>query len=186
MLKPLVRERRLEVWSDDRMVTGYEWRPQLAAAIGRSRAALLLVSPAFLASDFIMDQELPALVQHGVRLVPVLVRPCLWQAMPAAGEVQWAHDPGRGTGRWRARRTGGADRRGVPGAERAAGRRRRGAAAAGPRWRRSRRARPVPVAAGPRLGALHEVPPLPRAAVARAELAGLRAGGAGGRRARSG
>ena len=63
MLKPLVRERRLEVWSDDRMVTGYEWRPQLAEAIGRARAALLLVSPSFLASDFIMDQELPALMR---------------------------------------------------------------------------------------------------------------------------
>ena len=43
MLKPLVRERRLEVWSDDRMVVGYEWRPQLAEAIGRARVALLLL-----------------------------------------------------------------------------------------------------------------------------------------------
>ena len=70
MLKPLVRERRLEVWSDDRTVVGYEWRPQLAEAIARSRAALLLVSPSFLASDFIMDQELPALMEHGVALGP--------------------------------------------------------------------------------------------------------------------
>ena len=85
MLKPLVRERRLEVWSDDRMVVGYEWRPQLAEAIGRARVALLLVSASFLASDFIMDQELPALLRNGVRLVPVLVRPCLWQAVPRAG-----------------------------------------------------------------------------------------------------
>jgi hypothetical protein len=82
MLRPLVRQRRLEVWSDDRAVVGYEWRPQLAEAIAGSEAALLLVSPSFLASDFIMDQELPALTGHGVRLVPVLVRPCLWQAVP--------------------------------------------------------------------------------------------------------
>ena len=95
MLKPLVRERRLEVWSDDRMVVGYEWRLQLEEAIARSRAALLLVSPSFLASDFIMEQELPALIEHGVRLVPVLVRPCLWQAVPVLEGLQWAHDPGR-------------------------------------------------------------------------------------------
>ena len=31
------------------------------------------------ASDFIMDEELPALVRHGAQLVPVLVQPCLWQ-----------------------------------------------------------------------------------------------------------
>ena len=78
MLKPVVRERRLEVWSDERNVVGEQWRPQLAAAIERSRAALLLVSGPFLASDFIMQQELPALLKRGTRLVCVLVRPCLW------------------------------------------------------------------------------------------------------------
>jgi hypothetical protein len=37
MLKPLVRERRLEVWSaDDRLVTGYAWRPHLTEAMSRS------------------------------------------------------------------------------------------------------------------------------------------------------
>ena len=174
MLKPLVRERRLEVWSDDRMVTGYEWRPQLAEAIGRARAALLLVSPSFLASDFIMDQELPALMQNGVRLVPVLVRPCLWQAVPVLEGLQWAHDPGRDgpvaasanpegqivaaclvlNGLLAA--DGVAAPLGVP-----------VLASAGPGGA-------VPVAAGAGLGDLHDVPPPPRAAVPREELAGLR------------
>ena len=45
---------------------GRSWKD----AIARSRAALLLVSPAFLASDFIMEQELPTLIERGVRLVP--------------------------------------------------------------------------------------------------------------------
>jgi hypothetical protein len=95
MLSPLVRERRLTVWSDDRLLVGYEWRPQLAEAIGRARAALLMVSAPFLASDFIMDQELPALVKQGVPLIPVLVRPCLWTMVPTLAGLQWAHDPGR-------------------------------------------------------------------------------------------
>jgi TIR domain-containing protein len=78
MLRPVVRERRLEVRSDERNLVGEEWRPQLEEAIGRSRAALLLVSPSFLASDFIVLRELPALIEREVRLVCVLVRPCLW------------------------------------------------------------------------------------------------------------
>ena len=95
MLKPVVRERRLEVWSDERNLVGYEWRPQLEQAIARSRAALVLVSPSFLASDFIMEQELPALIKQGVLLICVLLRPSLWDQVPALERVQWAHDPGR-------------------------------------------------------------------------------------------
>ena len=167
MLKPLVRERRLEVWSDDRMVVGYRWRLQLEEAIARSRAALLLVSSAFLASDFIMEQELPTLIEQGVRLVPVLVRPCLWQAAPVLEGLQWAHDPGRdgpvaGSPTRRARLSGCA-------------------CSCASCWRRTepqrRRvtrvvlppaaSRTVPLAAGQRLGELYGVPLPPPAFVAR-------------------
>jgi TIR domain len=44
MLEPVARERRLEVWTDQREVVGEEWRPQLLDGIARSRAALLPVS----------------------------------------------------------------------------------------------------------------------------------------------
>lgn len=55
MMTPLVE--KLEVWTDQREVIGEKWRPQLEQAIRRSRAALFLVSPEFLASKFIMEQE---------------------------------------------------------------------------------------------------------------------------------
>src|SRR5690348_3868573 len=175
MLKPLVRERRLEVWSDDRMVVGYEWRPQVAEAIARSRAALLLASPDFLASDFIMDRELPALIERGVLLVPVLVRPCLWQAVPVLEGLQWAHDPARD-----GPVASSADPEGqivqvcltlrdllaadiaVPGP---AGHSTMPPLAA---------ARAEPLSAGLQPGDLHDVPLPPRGFVAREELAGLR------------
>ena len=57
--------------------------------------ALLLVTGSYLASRFIMEEELPALVAHGVRLVPVLVEDCLRDHEPLLAAVQWAHDPGR-------------------------------------------------------------------------------------------
>ena len=68
---------------------GYEWRPQLEQAIERSQLALLLVSRPFLASKFIMGRELPALIERGVRLVPVLVRDCLWEQEPLLEPLQW-------------------------------------------------------------------------------------------------
>ncbi|MDQ3030376.1 MAG: NB-ARC domain-containing protein, partial [Actinomycetota bacterium] len=181
MLKPVVRERRLEVWSDDRNEVGYEWRPQLAEAIRRSRAALLLVSRDFLESDFIMQQELPALIEEGARLVCVLVRPCLWEEDGTLEPLEWAHDPGDdGDGPVATSRNPegqivrvckkllellppGPDGE-MPGASVGLG----GGIAVPP----ARRAEAV----GPqgRPGKLHDVPPLPPAFVAREELAGLR------------
>ncbi|MGH3568846.1 MAG: NB-ARC domain-containing protein, partial [Pseudonocardia sp.] len=95
LLTPLLRWQRLRLWVDTDLRAGDAWRSEIMAGIVRSRAALLLVSADFLASDFIIDIELPALVEQGVRLAPVLVGDCLWHHEPALAEVQWLHDPGR-------------------------------------------------------------------------------------------
>ena len=72
-----------------------DWRRDIDDGVRRAGAALLLVTGSYLASRFIMEEELPALVAHGVRLVPVLVGDCLWDQEPLLAAVQWAHDPGR-------------------------------------------------------------------------------------------
>lgn len=95
MLAPEVRNRRLEVWADEYVVVGQDWRRELGDAVQRAALALLLVSPEFLASRFIMNEELPALVGAEVRLVCALVRDCLWQREPVLERVQWALDPRR-------------------------------------------------------------------------------------------
>lgn len=95
MLEPSVRRRGFSVWSDERILAGEQWSAAVEDAIAHTRAALLLVSPDFLGSAFIMDRELPALSERGVALVPVLVRPCLWEEEPVLAGVQWGHDPKR-------------------------------------------------------------------------------------------
>jgi WD40 repeat protein len=95
MLQPLVRNRRLAVWADEFVKVGDDWERDIARAVDRAALALLLVSPDFLASRFITDVEMPALRQRGVRLIPVLIRPCLWEAEPDLEHVQWGHDPRR-------------------------------------------------------------------------------------------
>ncbi len=96
LLKPLVRRKRLRLWSDTNDIrAGDQWHPDIMRAIEQSGVALLLVSADFLASDFIMEQELPALVRQGVRLAPVLVGDCYWKEVPELEQVQWLHDPGR-------------------------------------------------------------------------------------------
>jgi len=93
MLKPLVRRQRLQLWIDSTIRAGATWQPEIEQAIRRSRLALLLVSADYLASDFIMDDELPTLIRHGVTLAPVLVGDCMWQHVPELAAVQWLHDP---------------------------------------------------------------------------------------------
>jgi WD40 repeat protein len=97
MLKPEVRNRPpVMLWDDTLIGAGQVWRPELEDAICRTLVALLLVTPDFLASDFIMQTELPALEAAGAVLVPVLVRACSdWAPVDALRRVQWARDPGR-------------------------------------------------------------------------------------------
>jgi WD40 repeat protein len=111
LLTPLVRNRGLRVWADEYIQVGDVWQRDIAAAVKRSRVALLLVSADFLASPFILEKELPALRQHGVRLAPVLVHDCLWEHEPLLSEVQWVHDPGRDGPLGRATDAGGRDRK---------------------------------------------------------------------------
>ena len=93
MLKPEVRGRGMQLWSDTLIGTSRRWRPEIEGAIARADVALLLVSPDFLASDFIMGVELPAFIERGVPLVPVLLRACRHGAVAELASVQWAHDP---------------------------------------------------------------------------------------------
>jgi WD40 repeat protein len=195
MLEPVMGDRGYEVWSDDRGLVGEKWRPQLAEAISRSVVALLLVSPPFLASQFIMKEELPALTEHGTILAHALVRPCLWDQVKVLAEVQSAHDPRRdGPLSTKDDQEGGIvlvcqrllgllppranqdlpvvpiDRPGasiyLPSPVKAVG--------DGVRDIRENDAPATEIAAGIRPGELHDVPPLPRGFVAREELAGLR------------
>jgi WD40 repeat protein len=96
LLKPLVRRKRLRLWIDTDIRVGDEWHPDIIRAIEQSSVALLLVSADFLYSDFIMEQEVPALIKQGVRLAPVLVGECYWDHVPELRRVEWLHDPVRG------------------------------------------------------------------------------------------
>jgi WD40 repeat protein len=95
MLDPLVRNRGLRLWADDHIPAGDDWEREIEDGVRRSRLALVVVSGDYLASRFIMGTELPALIDGGVRLAPMLLRDCMWEDEPRLARLQWAHDPGR-------------------------------------------------------------------------------------------
>jgi energy-coupling factor transporter ATP-binding protein EcfA2 len=73
----------LEVWDDRRISAGTDWQPEIERAINACDVAVLLISPDFLTSGFIMGNEVPSLLQRrqaaNVRVIPVIISPCQWK-----------------------------------------------------------------------------------------------------------
>lgn len=92
MLSGLERRGIIDAWQDRRIEPGSEWFNSIQDAMNECQIALLLVSGDFLASEFIVGNELPELFQMrkttGLRAVPIIVRECLWQSEPVLKDLQ--------------------------------------------------------------------------------------------------
>lgn len=95
-LKPYMRNRTLTPWSDKQITTGSKWLPEIKAALGRTKVGVLLVTPNFLASDFIHENELGPLLKKAeegkVSIIWVPVGSCAYKETPLK-DYQAAGDP---------------------------------------------------------------------------------------------
>ena len=96
-LRPFERQGAVDLWADSRITAGQRWKQEIAAAMDRAVMAILLVSADFLASDFIAENELPPLLEaaqkHGVKILPVVLKPCAFSDLPAISQFQSVNDP---------------------------------------------------------------------------------------------
>src|SRR5690348_502556 len=64
-LHVFVREGVFDVWDEDRVEPGHDRKAEMAAVLAGAKAAVLMISADFLASDFIQDEQIPRLLlQH--------------------------------------------------------------------------------------------------------------------------
>src|SRR5215213_10022821 len=77
-LQPLVFQKQVRAWSDTAIEAGERWQESIDRKLQKARVAVLLVSPAFLASEYIRNSELPILLMNarkrGVTVLPLIVR----------------------------------------------------------------------------------------------------------------
>ncbi len=83
----LRQENLLDIWEDNRIGAGEDWYQKIQEAVTKASVAILLVSANFLTSKFIRSEEVPRLLERqakeGLRIFPVIVKPCAWK------QVKW-------------------------------------------------------------------------------------------------
>jgi len=94
-LAPYLRGEALHLWDDTKIKPGSSWAADIQQEIDNARAAILLVTPTFLASNYIFEVELPRILSRASSDLAVLwvpVAPSAYEATPLA-QIQALHDP---------------------------------------------------------------------------------------------
>jgi hypothetical protein len=97
-LRGLERQGLIEWWHDRQIVPGWEWEEAIDKNLRTADVVILLVSRAFMASDYVYEKEIDkAIERHArgeARGIPIIVRPADWewtsfgklQALPKDGK----------------------------------------------------------------------------------------------------
>lgn len=87
-LRAVERAFDIKFWSDQRIDAGYHWNSTIQQRIKTSEVFVLLVSPGFIASDYIYDKEIPAIQRRkkasGALVLPLVLAQCSWKMVCGA------------------------------------------------------------------------------------------------------
>lgn len=102
-LKPLERMNLITEWHDRKLLAGDSWGDEISRNLEAADIVLLLVSIDFINSKYCYDIELDrALERHAegtCKVVPVILRGCLWQHTPFA-KIQALPRDGKSASSW--------------------------------------------------------------------------------------
>ena len=78
------------LWRDTGLLAGDRWHDEIAQALDACHLGLLLISPAFLASKYITQHELPRFVGNGAKpIIPVMLKAVNMQRHDLKGLEQY-------------------------------------------------------------------------------------------------
>jgi hypothetical protein len=98
VLKPLQRYYdSVDIWSDKKIMASDVWKEEIYSALGNANIAILLVSPDFMASDFITNEELQPIlskaVVEGTKILTLILRPTALLDESGILKYQAVNDP---------------------------------------------------------------------------------------------
>ena len=93
----------ITIWDDRQIDPGGRWFNEIKQVMDRAAVTVCLISADYLASDFCTKEEIPYLLERrkkdGMVMIPVLLRPCLWKAVPWLKEIQMLPRDGKSVSR---------------------------------------------------------------------------------------
>jgi len=104
-LKGLKKE-GISFWTDQELRLGDRWDSEIKQNLAESDIALVLVSQAYLDSDYCINTEINSFLERKVTIMPIMLLPCEWerhawlserQFLPSGGETlaEHYHDQGK-------------------------------------------------------------------------------------------
>lgn len=96
-LRAIEDRTKLPFWSDKQIIAGEVWDQAIQSAIDQARIFVLLISPHFIASTYIRNNELPAIQDRrdadpaNISVVRVLLTPCDHDLIEAPNQAVPTH-----------------------------------------------------------------------------------------------
>lgn len=98
-LTPLEKMFGINFWRDRDILAGDRWTSKIADAIDEATVHLLLITPYFIDSNYIVNKELPAINNKyqnvGDLVIPILLERCTWKPFVHSLQVVPMNQNGR-------------------------------------------------------------------------------------------
>lgn len=92
-----LQDDRIEVWDDTMIKPGEDWKKEIEKSLEICKIAILMISTNFLASKFIINNELPQLLKSaeskGTLILPLIIAPCRFLKNDQLNIFQAVNDP---------------------------------------------------------------------------------------------
>ncbi|MCI0471460.1 MAG: toll/interleukin-1 receptor domain-containing protein, partial [Candidatus Aminicenantes bacterium] len=91
-IRVLGKEGLVSIRENRQIEKGQDWSTEIEKALREADIVILLISADYLTSDFILNEEIPSILERsekkGLKVLPVIVRPCPWRMVPWLSKAQ--------------------------------------------------------------------------------------------------